>query len=184
MNRTCSDHGDTLMLDVLGEPMAPEVRRDWEGHLSGCEGCRQERAELVRVLAGVRKVGAAPALSERQADAMANAVGWKLRNESVKSRSARPRRLVGWRPLAAACALVLVVVLGYHEVQNVFEPEPVADLQDIEVIRHLDLLREMDTIEKLVEVVDLDLTPAAQPPEQAPESDTQGNRGTSGSSHV
>jgi hypothetical protein len=184
MNRACSDHGDTLMLDVLGEPMAPELRREWEGHLSGCEGCRQERADLVRVLAGIRTVGAAPALSDRQADAMANAVGWQLRNENVKRRAARPRRLMRWRPLAAACALALVIVLGYHTARDVFEPEPVADLQDIEVIRHLDLLKEMDTIEKLVEVVDLDLTPAAQPPEQAPESDTQGNRGASGSSHV
>lgn len=184
MNRACSDHGDTLMLDVLGEPMAPELRREWEGHLSGCEGCRQERADLVRVLAGVRKIGAPPALSDRRADAMANAVGWRLRNERLKEGAARHGRLSGWRPLAAACALAAVVVLGYHGVQGVLEPEPVADLQDIEVIRHLDLLREMDTIEKLVEVVDLDLTPGAQPPEQAPENDSQGNQGPSGSSHV
>jgi hypothetical protein len=115
---------------------------------------------------------------------MANAVGWRLRNERLTGRAPRPRRFAGWRPLAAACALALLVVLGYHGVQDVFEPEPVADLQDIEVIRHLDLLREMDTIEKLVEVVDLDLTPGAQPPEQAPESDTQGKEAPGGSSHV
>ena len=183
MKSACSHHCDTLMLDVLGEPMDSDLRRDWEHHLASCEGCRQERAKLGQVLGCVRRVGEPPALSERRADAMANAVGWRLRNERLKSPAAPRRRLTLWRSLAGACALLAVVVLGYRA-QEQFFSEPVADLLDIEVIQHLDLLKEMDTLEKLVEVVDLDLTPGGQAPEQAPGNETQGNRNGGGASYV
>lgn len=183
MNNTCSHHSDTLMLDVLGEPMDPTLRRDWERHVASCEGCRREREQLANVLGCVRRVGEPPALSARQAEAMAGTVGWRLRNERLKARETPRRRMPLWRPLAAACALLVVVALGYRA-QEEFFPEPVADLQDIEVIKHLDLLREMDTIEKLVEVVDLDLTPGGQAPEQAPGTETQGSRDSNGRSYV
>jgi hypothetical protein len=114
---------------------------------------------------------------------MASAVGWRLRNERLKSHAAPRRRLTLWRSLAGACALLAVVVLGYRA-QEQFFSEPVADLLDIEVIQHLDLLREMDTLEKLVEVVDLDLTPGGQAPEQAPGNETQGNRDGGGAPYV
>jgi hypothetical protein len=184
MKTTCSRQNDALMLDVLGEPMDPMLRREWEDHLAACEGCRRERAELVHVLGRVRNAGEPPALSARQADAMVNAVGWRLRNERLQSHAAPRRRITVWRSLAAACALLVVVALGYRAQEHFF-PEPVADLQDIEVIKHLDLLREMDTIERLVEVVDLDLTPAGQPQDQQAPDTEQGSRdGNNGKSYV
>lgn len=178
MKTACSHQSDTLMLDVLGEPMDPMLRREWEDHLASCEGCRRERAGLVHLLGRVRNAGQPPALSAQQADAMVNALGWRLRNERLRAHAAPRRRITVWRSLAAACALLVIVALGYRA-QDHFFPEPVADVQDMEVIQHLDLLREMDTIEKLVEVVDLDLTPAGQP-EQAPATETQGNRDGNG----
>ena len=183
MKSACSHYGDTLMLDVLGEPMDPQLRRGWDSHLASCEGCRREREQLALVLGRVRRAGEPPALSARQADAMARHVGWRLRNERLTARAASPRRVTVWRSLAAACALLVVVALGY-QAQEQFSPEPVADLQDIEVIKNLDLLREMDTIEKLVEVVDLDLTPAGPEPGQAPGAETQGSRDSNGKSYV
>jgi hypothetical protein len=183
MKSGCSHHSDTLMLDVLGEPMDLRLSRDWEHHLASCEACRREREQLVHVLGCVRRVGEPPALSARGADALANAVGWRLRNERLKAHAAPRRRLPLWRSLAAACALLVVVVFGYRA-QEQFFPESVADLQDIEVIKHLDLLREMDTIEKLVEVVDLDLTPGGPAAEPAPGSETQGSRDSGGKSHA
>jgi hypothetical protein len=178
MKTACFHQSDALMLDVLREPMDPMLRRQWEEHLASCEGCRRERAELEHVLGRVRNAGEPPALSAQQADAMVNAVAWRLRNERLETHAAPRRRITVWRSLAAACALLVVVALGYRAQEHFF-PEPVADLQDIEVIKHLDLLREMDTIEKLVEVVDLDLAPAGQP-EQAPATETQGNRDGNG----
>jgi hypothetical protein len=114
---------------------------------------------------------------------MARHVGWRLRNERLTAGAAPRRRVTVWRALAAACALLVVVALGYRA-QEMFIPEPMADLQDIEVIKHLDLLRELDTIEKLVEVVDLDLAPAGSEPGQAPGAETQGSRDSNGKSYV
>jgi 5,10-methylenetetrahydrofolate reductase len=64
--------------------------------------------------------------------------------------------------LAAACAVILVVMAGYYfkerhsdsakEMAMVTEFMPP---QDLEVIKHLDLLKDMDTIEKLIHVVDI-----------------------------
>jgi hypothetical protein len=171
------------MLDVLGEPMDSQLRRDWDSHVASCEGCRREREQLARVLGRVRRAGEPPALSVRQADAMARHVGWRVRNERLTTRAAPRRRATIWRSLAAACALLVVIVVGYRAQERLF-PEPLADLQDIEVIKNLDLLREMDTIEKLVEVVDLDLTPAGSEPGQAPGAETQGSRDSNGKSYV
>jgi len=184
MTSGCSLHSDSLMLDVLGEPMDPRLRQEWDQHLAACAGCRHERAALRQVIGRVRLAARPPELSARGADAMAVAVAWKWRNERRKTDAPQRRGWLVWRPFAAACALLAVVALGYRGVQEIIQPEPVADLQDIEVIRHLDLLREMDTIEKLVEVVDLDLTPGAQPQDEAPENETPENRDAHGTSHV
>ena len=176
----CAHRSDTLMLDVLGETMDAGLRREWETHLAACESCRRDRAELRRLLGEVRRAGEPPAMSPQRAEAMANAVGWRLRNERLQAhRKPRPSMTL-WRSLAAACALFLVVAIGYRAQEHFF-PEPVADAQDIEVIKHFDLLKEMDTIEKIVEVVDLDLTPAGQQPQEQQAPDTeQGKRDGNG----
>jgi len=171
----CAHRSDTLMLDVLGESMDAGLRREWETHLAACEGCRRERTEMRRLLGRVRRAAEPPALSPQRAQAMVNAVGWRLRNERLQAGKTPRRAVTLWRSLAAACALLLVVALGYRAQEHFF-PEPVADAQDIEVIKHFDLLKEMDTIEKIVEVVDLDLTPAGQPHEQQAPDTEQGKR--------
>ena len=160
--QACRDQNETLMLDVLGELNDPRQRRDWEGHLEACGGCRRERARLLALLGRVKRAGMAPELSAEQADAMAKTVGWRLRNERIAARRENGRRLRLVPALAAACAIVVVVLGGYRLQQHLggagSETEMTAELmppEDLEIIKNLDLLRDMDTIEKLLHVVDV-----------------------------
>jgi hypothetical protein len=179
MEKACCNHNETLMMDVLGELHDPRMRSEWEQHLKACDGCRIEQARMCRLLGKVREVGMPPELSTTQIDAMAGAVGWRLRNE----RLARPQK-TGWRlrlvpALAAACALLVVVAFGTRFRDRWTGPEGGGEIsaelhaEDLDIIKHLDLLKDMDTIEKLVHVVDIDLPPNGEAPDQAA-PETQG----------
>jgi hypothetical protein len=179
MEKACRNQNETLMLDVLGELNDPRLRSEWEQHLKACGGCRIEAARMRQLIGKVRESGMPPELTPVQRDAMAGAVGWRLRNE----RLARPKK-AGWRlrlvpALAAACALFVVVAVGYRLKDVYLGPDRGAEMsaelqaQDLDIIKHLDLLKDMDTIEKLIHVVDVDIPSNGQAPDQnAPE--TQG----------
>lgn len=154
--QACQHRNETLLLDVLGELSDPRMRRDWEDHLAQCDGCRRERAAMLSLLGKVTQAGMPPELSAEQADAMAKAVGWKLRNERIQ-----PSRLTGRRfrflpVFASACAVIVVLFVGYQLQDRLWDGDnDVAMSADLEVIKHLDLLKDMDTIEKLIQVVDI-----------------------------
>ena len=160
--QACRNHNETLMLDVLGELTDPRVRRDWEGHLASCSGCRAEKARMLHLLGQVRASGSPPELSDAEAQRMAGAVCREIRN--------RPNRVsrFGWSfrlipAIAAACVLIITVMAGYwfqdsfFGAGRVFElaSEPQLAAPDLDVVKHLDLLRDMDTIEKLIQTVDI-----------------------------
>ena len=160
--QACCNHNETLMLDVLDELTDPRVRHDWGGHLASCSGCRVEKARMLHLLGQVRASGSPPELSDAEAQRMAGAVSRKIRNRPGRvSRSDWPVRLVP--ALAAACVLIITVMAGYWLQDSFFGAGRVADLAsepqletpDLDVVKHLDLLRDMDTIEKLIQIVDI-----------------------------
>lgn len=160
--QVCRHQNEILMLDVLGELNDPQMRRNWEEHLKACDGCRRERSRTLGLLGKVKQAGMPPELPARQADAMAKAIGWRLRNERLAPLGETLRRFRLVPALATACAVIVVVIGGYELQQRLSnrgnEMEISADLlppQDLEIIKHLDLLRDMDTIEKLMHVVDI-----------------------------
>jgi hypothetical protein len=177
--QACRNQNEILMLDVLGELNDPQMRRNWEDHLQACDGCRRERARTLGLLGRVKQAGMPPELPPRQADAMAKAVGWRLRNERLAPRGETRRRFRIVPVLATACAIMVAVLGGYRLQQYLSDSGNEigisADLmlpEDLEIIKHLDLLKDMDTLEKLMHVVDVpdNGTPGA---EQGP-SETQG----------
>ncbi|HSO61754.1 MAG TPA: hypothetical protein VLR50_12040 [Desulfobacterales bacterium] len=185
--QACRNHNETLMLDVLNELTDPRVRRDWEGHLASCSGCRTERARMMHLLGQVRASGSPPELSDAAAQRMVIAVSREIGNRPGRgSRSGWPFRFVP--ALAAACVLVITVMAGYWFQDSFFGAGKVADIAsapqleapDLDVVKHLDLLREMDTIEKLIQIVDIPDNGQA-PGEPNPE--TQGTQPDE-SSHV
>jgi hypothetical protein len=162
------------MMDVLGELNDPRLRGPWEEHLKQCIGCRRERDRMLSLISDMRQAGMPPELTPAQAQAMADKVGWRLRNERLDRPDKFGRRFRLVPALAAVCALFVVVVSGYWLADRLLDREGGDDIsaelnvQDLEVINHLDLLKNMDTIEKLIHVVDLPsngLTPDKAAPE-------------------
>jgi hypothetical protein len=177
MQETCRHPNDTLMMDVMGELNDTRLRGPWEEHLKGCVACRRERDSMLRLIGDVRQTGTPPELTPAQVQAMADAVGWRLRNERLGRPEKSGRRLRLLPALAAVCAVFVVVVFGYRLADRLFDREGGGDIsaelnvQDLEVINYLDLLKNIDTIEKLIHVVDLPSN-GLTPDEAAPE--TQG----------
>jgi hypothetical protein len=160
--QACRHLNEVLMLDVLGELNDPQTRRDWEEHLKACDGCRLERSRTLGLLGQVKRAATPPELPARQADAMAQAIGWRLRNERLAPAPETGRRFRLAPVLATAGAIIVLVVGGYVLQQRLSERGNemgmTADLmppQDLEIIKNLDLLKDMDTIEKLMHVVDI-----------------------------
>jgi len=160
--QACRNQNEILMLDALGELKDSRMRRDWEDHLKACDGCRQERARMLNLLGKVKHAGMPPELTAEQADAMAKTIGWQLRNERIKTFQESPRRFRFMPVLATACAIIVVVLGGYRLQQHLSIPghemEMSADLmlpEDLEIIKNFELLKDMDTIEKLMHVVDI-----------------------------
>jgi hypothetical protein len=177
----CRNQNEMLILDVLGELPVSEDRKDWANHLRTCEACRRERERMLQLLGEVKRSFAAPKLSKDEADTMADAISRQLRNERSRGRSFR-RWVPGLIPsLAAAGGLLIALVVGY-QLNGGFlttgkfigiSQELLPREQDLDVISNLDLLKNLSTIEKLVQVVD---DSAGEPPVSDENTETQGAR--------
>lgn len=163
--RTCQDFSETLMLDIYGE-LSPENRPPWEKHLEICEDCRQERQRIIKLIRLIRKEMRATELSEGDEASLLRSISNHLR-----SRSSLPwfKRRIWGLPLsplpALAAAVLLVLGLGFLALQEpnrtlvtqtVVKPgsEEQMMVQQLEILENLDFLKEMETITKLVKVVD------------------------------
>ena len=161
----CQDRQETMLLDVHDE-LAPHERSAWEAHLEVCEGCRQERDRLRQLLQCMKEVMPSPNLSPEKAAALADSLLEALKEE----RGRRwwqgkvwgfPNRLI---PAFASVCLAIVVFawFGMREVESPPRFQAKTDLysehqmiaKDLDVIRNLELLEEMEVLEKLVRVVD------------------------------
>jgi hypothetical protein len=161
----CIKYQETLWLDLYGE-LAEGERPAWEKHLETCPGCREEKDALFRVLHKAKDTLIVPlpsptplaqvmAAGDRKAERKAESAWWANLLAGVPA-----------RPLPAlATVLVLVVAVSWFGVTR-WESHPVsspsANLvagkpltpEEFAVIKNLRILKEMETIEKLVQVLD------------------------------
>lgn len=158
----CSEYKETLLLDVYGE-LGYKERADWEQHLEKCLSCREERQQMLRFLGRIKESSLTPELSPEKADALS----WAVKGQ-VSGRQGDSRwwdRMVPFpaRTLGAVAAVCCVVVLSGWLALKWFEapsrgPGPAGEIQlsqkDLEVIRNLELLEELETLRKLVHVID------------------------------
>ena len=163
--KPCPDYKETLWLDVYGE-LDPHEGPAWEKHLETCEGCRQERKQLLRLLQTVKANMPSPALSPEKAGALVSSITRKLGREREETWWRKrllhiPNRLIP--ALAAAC--ILMVALGWFSMKGLRSPSSLRSIpslkseeqilvKDLDIIKNLELLEEMDTLQKLVQVVD------------------------------
>jgi anti-sigma factor RsiW len=177
----CEDQQSTIMLDVYGELNAEERLR-LEQHLEICEGCRKERLQMLEVIGKINTTMESPKLSATEAKRITNSITWKLNH--TRSRkwwpqifTYRPSRVI---PAMAAVSILIVIasILGYNAFLADNQFQPTASIQaeqlsaqDFEIIQNLDLLREMEAIQKLVQAVD---QKSINPPADNSFNDTQG----------
>jgi anti-sigma factor RsiW len=164
--KACPDRQDTLMLDVYNE-LRPEERSAWQRHLASCRACREERERLAGLLNRVQAAAAVPRLSSAAAESLTRAV---IRDLEA---GRKPRRrffglTITTLPALAAAALTFFVVgwFGVHKLTQ--KPQEIAStpsralmareenviVQNIELMENLDLLQDIEVVEKLVRVVD------------------------------
>ena len=181
----CQDQQSTIMLDVYGD-LDAEARAHLQQHLETCEGCRRERRHLLEVIGKTKTAMEPPQLSATEAKRMTNAVIWKL-NHARHIKWWPP--IFGYRPsrvipaLAAASILIVIAsIIGYNTFTADHQYHSSASLQaeqlspqDLEIIQNLDLLRDMEAIQKLVQAVDPSST---NPPADNSFNDTQGMKNT------
>jgi anti-sigma factor RsiW len=181
----CEHLKENLTLYVYGE-LDPATGREVENHLENCEGCRKEHERLSTILTRVKEASVSPQLSPMEARAMAANISRTLKsgprwNWWRQYLEFMPSRLI---PAAAmACALIITVaVVGYLKLNDTPGVAPVSQNQneeimlsdkDLEILDNLELLKEMDAIQKLSQVVAPDGESEFQ---RGLDSDTRGMR--------
>lgn len=161
----CHHQKETLMLYVYGE-LEIEARKSFANHLEVCESCRIEHRRLTNMLEKLKGIKDVPEPAPAELASMVHRIQSKLGSASRQrwwqhDLPSIPGRFIP--ALVAACLLVVVLgVIGYGKFRNAAEPTALAVHQekqlgsvDLEMINNLDLLKEMDAIQKLVQVVDV-----------------------------
>ncbi len=164
---SCHNQKENLVLYVYGE-LDSSSGREIEDHLTKCKACRLEYEQLSFLLGNIKEAVATPELSPKQVNSLVAKIKWKL-NDRGKEKwwrryfDFRPARMI--TTIAAACILIIVAgIIGYVNNTGTDELQPVASRQnkgvmlsdtDLEIVKNLEFLKEMDAIQKLSQVVDL-----------------------------
>lgn len=161
----CPDRYEKILLDIYGELDSCQ-RSSLAQHLDNCQGCREERLRVLQMIERIKGAYPAVALSEGKAKALSSSIRRSLLGE----KPARPLWKGFLSPsslvpaLAAAC--VIVFSLGWFSLRLVSHPSPkdlaarnapqeqLVSANDMELIRNLDLLEDLDVLKMLVRVVD------------------------------
>jgi hypothetical protein len=162
----CADQKENLMLYVYGEMDSGDVK-GLENHLKDCGGCRQERERLVKLLGKIEEATDPPELSPQKVQSLAKKITRTLENEREikwwhKYLDFRTSRI---KPaFAVACILLLTfATVRYLNLENGNDFQTSSshkDVQlavsdeDLEILQNLELLKAMETIHKLTNVVD------------------------------
>jgi len=162
----CDHLKENLTLYIYGE-LDPVSGREVEDHLAICADCRQGHRHLSSVLAKVREAGETPELSPREVRVMAADTNRQLNAGPGQTRwwqfqGFMPPRLIPTAAIAAAL-MIAVAVIGYLKLNPTMGIPPVSMTQneelmlsdkDLEILDNLELLKEMEAIQKLSRVVD------------------------------
>jgi predicted anti-sigma-YlaC factor YlaD len=163
--KACPDHQETLWLDVYGE-LHQSDRPAWESHLDKCNGCRLERERIHRLLQQVKEALPSPALTPDKAEALSATITRGLKGESVKSWWQKSPLRVSTRLVPAlAAASLLIVAFGWVTLKGIKGPSTAPPIpllkaeeqmivKDLDIFSNLELLEEMDHLQKLLQVVD------------------------------
>jgi len=162
--KPCTQYQDTLLLEVFGELNAHE-RPEWENHLEHCEPCRLERERLLALLRTV-KATSLPNMALETAEGLPSAIrrAWKEGLEPKATRKTLWGAPLVFAPALVAACLVIAAAswFSFKELRHadltqkgrgvVLEQQLASE--DLEVVKNLDLLEDMEDVEKLVNLLD------------------------------
>jgi len=165
--QACHNQKKNIVLFAHGE-LDSSSGKEIESHLAGCKPCRSEYQQLLSLLGNIRETVSSPELSPKQVNSLVTNIKWKLKN---RKKDQWWRRYLDFRPaymipaIATACILIISAgIIGYVKNNDTNTFQPVAVQQndelmlsetDLEIVKNLEFLKEMDAIRKLSQVVDL-----------------------------
>ena len=169
------------MLDIFGE-LNQNHRDAWKRHLSSCPDCTSEKYAITQTLKIAKTTLDATPLGDVEAAAMRERV---IRDLTIGTKNPRERKQAFFfsrafiPALASAC--VLLIALGFFTSkfltgQGINKSTRLTALQeqlpadDLAIINNLDLLSDLDALNKLARVID-----QSQPP--SPHNNVQGKKG-------
>lgn len=160
----CPPYRDTLILDILAE-LDPRRQDEWQQHLAGCPGCRAEKEAARNALDLARTAYEPPSLGDADAAVMRRQV---IQTLTGKSKSRSPQKLFflsrGFvSAFAATCVLLIMIGFGTFDLFDrpatnqdtslaLIQEQVPAD--EIAIITHMDLLNNLDALNKIAKVVD------------------------------
>jgi hypothetical protein len=190
--KSCREYEEMAILDVHGE-LDPGAQVLWERHLRDCPACREERLALTEMLREVRETLRHPSVTPGQSEILVKTVRARLSREKKGARGwmefffRHPRRLL---PALASLCVVFIVLYAFGlrtvggptrvQTESDFRPWSELKAEDIEIIRNMDLLRDLDWVQRLVQAIDEsdNGTPTSQMPGQwQGGSNLEGRRG-------
>ena len=156
----CQDQKEKIILYTYNE-LDAKSGKEVEDHLKICEKCRNEQQRLLKLMEAIKDIVEVPELSPVEVKSLlTNIKGWEKR--WWRHLDLRPSRFV---PAAAMACLVVITVgiIGYMkfnapaEVPMVsrYQNEIIINDRDLEMLSNLELLKEMDELQKLSQVFDL-----------------------------
>jgi len=160
---TCEKYEETLWLDVYGE-IPPEKSAELKHHINACAACRGKAGQLHTLIQTVRESVPLTALSAWESENMLLTVMRSLKKENKGWHGFPAFFQSSFVPaLLTACLLVFFTGwLGLREWQepsqvhtaNMLKAEEMQIIKNYEMISNLELLEDMDDVEKLVRTVD------------------------------
>jgi hypothetical protein len=179
----CPEYKEILLLDIYGE-LDSESRSKWQSHLKKCGVCQEERSRMMRLMGKMKGVMSPPPIALRDTEGLVKAVRAEVR-QSKQPGIRWPWEWLSrpWRigpALATACVFAAIIsIWSLGTFDSFFGRDPISGkdfLQEMrpeeaEIIRNLDFLEHMDSVEKLVQTLD---EPEEDPPAPEGTSNTQG----------
>lgn len=152
----------TKLFEYLDGELAGVARAEFEAHLKGCRGCREELQELHETLALIERM---PAPEPPEAF-------WQQYLRELRQKVApvpTPSRWETWlgsiplRPIPALAVGIVLILAVFLTWQSGVEQPPMPDLASLKLAQHLamsqdlDLLREIDLLEEIELLEDWEL---------------------------
>jgi hypothetical protein len=181
----CEHLKENLTLYVHGA-LDPDTGQEVKDHLELCAGCRHEWQRLSSMLEKLKEISDKPELSTTEVKSLVVDITRKLNLKQKQPWWRQYPDFRSWRlipAVATACILIITIaIIGYVNLNETNGIAPVSLNQneelmlsdkDLELLDNLELLREMDAIQKLSRVVD----PKGETDSQREiDSDTRGMR--------